>query len=746
MADNPKFLLGFGERLTEPVPPPLRPMDKKYPYTVIGARDRLVPMVTNAVVALDSLPDIACPNDEAVAVITLHPEFLAKSYFPGVLLQELELEAIGSRPVAVKPEKTTRKKTRDDEEPSTQLFVAGPRESFRTWSTELENWPEDQRGAFDLTKVESFSAFLASDKLKLVVSDEERPLLEVALHAPVQARYILKSFLDYAESLGAEADFKRRFHTGGLCFLPVRVDADKLEDLAKFSFLRVARPMPRIRVLQPVVRSWSLPKAFRIELPDEEAVDPQLRVAVFDGGVAASSSIKRWVSSLDAGDVGKPVDNYLKHGAAVTSALLFGPLTKDRGAERPFAQVDHYRVLDEKSGGTDGKADVDMYDVLKRIETVLQGKQYSFANFSIGPEEPIDDDDIHGWTAVIDDLLSEGDVLASIAVGNGGNRALDFNRIQVPADCVNGLSVGSADIQGEGWRRAVYSSVGPGRSLGVVKPDLLAFGGSESEPFWVLDEEEPEPRVRPEAGTSFASPATLRLATGLRAHFGSLLGPLSIKALLVHCSQKGGERHESGWGRVPLDLEDFVLCPDGTARIVYQGELTPGQYLRARVPLPAEELPGMVNIRATLCYATKVDSNHPGNYTRAGVDIVFRPHSMKYSKSTKDPANASTDSFFQLKEFSTEKELRRDAHKWETTLHREKRKRGSSLHKTVFDIHYNAREESAATNKADKVRYALIISVTCKNAPDLYDQVVRAFPTQIRPLQPVVKIPVRTRA
>lgn len=715
-------------------------MDKKDPYTVATARDRLLPMVAQAAADLDALPDNACPHDEAIAVVTLHPEFLAKSYFPGALLRELKLETVGSRPVVVKPEKTTRTKERGAE-PSTQLFVAGPRKAFRTWSAELAKWTEGSPGAEDLTKVESFTAFPPKDKLKTIPEESQRLLLEVALHATAGANYILQDFRAYAGWLGAEADFERRFYAGGLCFLPVRADSDTLTELAKFSFLRVARPMPRIRVLQPVVRSWSRPEAFRVELPEEEAVDPQLRVAVFDGGIAADSHLAPWVASHDAAGVGEANEDYLEHGAAVTSALLFGPLGKNRNTERPYVKVDHYRVLDEKTG-----EDEDLYDVLKRIKTVMQSEKYSFMNLSIGPDEPIDDDDIHGWTAVIDELLSEGDVLASIAVGNGGDRPLMYNRIQVPADCVNGLSVGSADVQGEGWRRAVYSSVGPGRSPGVVKPDLLAFGGSEREPFWVLDEGEADVQVRPEAGTSFASPSTLRLATGIRAHFGSLLGPLAIKALLVHCTETGGERHETGWGRTPATLEDFVLCPDGTARIVYQGELTPGQYLRARVPLPTEQLTGMVTIRATLCYATKVDSNHPGNYTRAGVDIVFRPHSKKFDRKAKDPSNPATDTFFQLKEFSTEKELRRDAHKWETTLHREKAKRGSSLHETAFDIHYNAREESAATNRADKVRYALVISVISKNEPNLYDQVVRAFPTQIRPLQPVVQIPVRTRA
>lgn len=392
-------------------------------------------------------------------------------------------------------------------------------------------------------------------------------------------------------------------------------------------------------------------------------------------------------------------------------------------------------------------ADEDLYDVLHRIRDIIQNKEYKFINLSIGPEIPIDDDDVHAWTAVLDDVLADGETLATIAVGNGGDRdaALGFNRVQVPGDSVNGLCVGAADTRGRKWRRAVYSSVGPGRSPGIVKPDIVSFGGTGNEPFWVIDPENPE-RSHAQAGTSFAAPAALRMALGIRAHFGELLSPLVTKALLVHCSEDSEiDRIEAGWGRVPNSLEDFVICPQNTARIVYQGELVPAQYLRAQIPLPQQELPGKVTIRATLCYATATDPDHPGNYTRSGLDIVFRPHDQKFDPKAEDPTHPKSDTFFQLKEFSTELELRRDAHKWETTLHRERTKYGSSLRNPVFDIHYNARRFSAPVSTSDKLRYALIITVRASKVSDLYDQIVRAYPTQLRPLVPQIQIPVRTQ-
>ena len=58
--------------------------------------------------------------------------------------------------------------------------------------------------------------------------------------------------------------------------------------------------------------------------------------------------------------------------------------------------------------------------MLDRIDKVLVEKEYDFINLSIGPQLPIEDDDVHAWTAVIDERLSRGTTLATIAVGNDG--------------------------------------------------------------------------------------------------------------------------------------------------------------------------------------------------------------------------------------------------------------------------------------------------------------------------------------
>lgn len=82
--------------------------------------------------------------------------------------------------------------------------------------------------------------------------------------------------------------------------------------------------------------------------------------------------------------------------------------------------------------------------------------------------------------------------------------------------------------------------------------------------------------------------------------------------------------------------------------------------------------------------------------------------------------------------------------KWETVLHSEKNMRGTTLNGPVFDIHYNTRVGGAANTRAEKIRYALIISVEAPKHENLYNDILRAYQNILVPLQPQVSIPIRT--
>ncbi len=743
MPPTTNYLLGNGENLTSPVVLSRGGSTPRAPYTFTEAKQRLTPQVRHAASVIAELPPAACPQELAVAVVTLHPEYIAKSYHPTRLLSAVGLEAVGSRPTRVSPEKwrpksekTKARKPPPHDAEAIELFVAGKRAMFHRWADDLPGWTHQTNGADQLFEVEQFRAATTSDRLRPLQSDAKEPLLEVVLHVP--HRFIIEGFEAYLATLNLRADVDRRYEAGSLCFIPLRSPRELLEQIARFSFLRVVREMPKLRPLRPISRAFQNLQPFNCPLPAEAPLDRKVKAVVFDGGLPPNTGLNTWVTATEGENVKDAVPEYLEHGLAVTSALLFGPLDAGTPLPRPFCQVEHVRVLDNES-----EKDEDLYDVLPRIRKVLDSGKHQFVNLSIGPYLPIEDNDVHAWTVMLDQYLAKGHTLATIAVGNSGHldRAAGNARVQVPSDCVNAVAVGACDRRSQGWRRASYSSLGPGRSPGLVKPDVLSFGGWDGEPYWVLDAAQLG-FAAPTFGTSFATPSVLRMALGVRAHFGNVLSPLALRALLIHGAEDDGlDRHEVGWGRVPDDLADLVVCPEGMARVIYQGELKASEAIRAHIPLPAETLDGKISIHATMCFATTIDPAHPSNYTRSGVEIFFRPHS---SRREAERLHAKTKAFFQVKNYSTEADLRRDAHKWETVLNRTQSFQGRSLKDPALDIYYHAREGSQPTKAADKIQYALVITVRSPRTPDLYNRIVRRYRTRLTPLQPIIQIPIRT--
>lgn len=743
------FLLGKGERLTENVRIIRGGDDKAAPYSFNEAKIRLLPMLQDVAQKIMDLPDDACPNDYAIATITMNPEYIAKSYHPGELLRAVGLEAVGSKPRQIIPAK--RSKDREPENAlTTELFVYGKRQAFLKWASEFQEWSELQDGASQIIKIEEISFTNPSEKIKGLEERESTIVFEVVLHMneSMSEGFQLGNFKDYLSKLNISSGFERRFYAGGLCFLEIEAPAVLAEKVAEYTLIRVMRKMPELRLLRPTIRSGGTENSVSVTLPKEGPLDGGIKVAIFDGGIPIDHELCRWATPYEYPDMDPPSDELLAHGVGVTSAFLFGHIDPKNAIPRPYAAVDHYRVLDD----TPGQNPYELYEILDRINDILTTNRYEFINLSLGPCLPIDDDEVHAWTAVLDGYLSDGETLATIAVGNDGegDPSIKANRVQVPSDCVNAIAVGACDVPDANWQRAAYSSVGPGRSPGMIKPDLVDFGGSIQRPFLTLDHKAGL-RLAPTGGTSFSSPSILRLGAGVRAHFGNSLNALAIKTLLIHSAERANlPMYEVGWGRVARTLDDIVICEDHVMRVVFQGSINASKYVRVPIPLPSGALSGMVTIKATLCYATDVDPHHPGNYTRSGLEVTFRPNKdsrRKVNAGENEPMHPQSKSFFgnTTKAAQTEDELRRDAWKWENCLHAVNRFRGTGLNEPVFDIHYNARVEGRNDTVNHELKYALVITVEAPKIVDLYDQVVRKYATQLEQLQPVIDIPLKIR-
>ncbi|MBX8596809.1 S8 family peptidase [Pseudomonas cichorii] len=732
------FLIGRGELLTHDIKGPRRNPDKAEVYTLKQSQDRLFDQARDTAVALDALPKGACPNDFGVARFVLNPSYIARSFFPSDLFRAAGLKSIGSRRVTIRPDGWKRKG--DPRECSTtEIFVAGKRQAFRSLSGWMLDVDSESDEALDLRRIEQIGVFEPSQRISDAGSEKDR-FYEVGIHllADDGSNFIQQAFTEFAAELGVKIHQDLSFQAGTLWFVPVEGAQEKVLRLSKFVFVRVVRPVPKMRGLLPSVRRSG--PAIECSLPAQDPLSSDPRVAILDGGLPKVHPVGRWVRNYRVLDPYSSDDlDGPEHGLAATSAFLFGAIQPEEMAERPYSYVDHLRVLDD---GANIEDPLVLYRTLGHVEEVLLSRQYEFINLSIGPDVPMEDTEVHTWTSVIDELLSDGETFMTVAVGNNGLRDafLRYDRVQVPADSVNAIAVGAANSSDITWQRARYSAKGPGRSPGFIKPDLMAFGGSSKEYFHAL-----VPGVQSELvplqGTSFAAPNVLRSAVGVRAVLGAGLSPLAIKALLIHAADTNGhEAAEVGWGKVPEELMAIIACPSGVARIVYQGELKPGKYLRAPLPLPVGGLTGMVNVKATFTFASATDPQDSASYTRAGLEVTFRPNGGRVKEGK---TNAEPKSFFKKKKFATEAELRSDSGKWETVLHDQSRMRGTSLDEPAFDIHYNAREGGGAADHAKKIRYALIITVEAPKHPDLYADILSAYARILTPIQPQVSIPIR---
>ena len=65
---------------------------------------------------------------------------------------------------------------------------------------------------------------------------------------------------------------------------------------------------------------------------------------------------------------------------------------------------------------------------------------------------------VHAWTAVLDSMLSDGETLMTVAVGNNGERDVEsaLDRIQVPGYSVYALLIGAAEPQRRWRSRRAY--------------------------------------------------------------------------------------------------------------------------------------------------------------------------------------------------------------------------------------------------------------------------------------------------
>lgn len=746
-----------GERLRVRVDsPPSGGGPKFEPRTPEEARDLLLPMVRSTVASAMELPS-RLRGDRIYVEARLVPNYLAPSYFPDALLAQVGAEPVGSR-ADTAPYVT---KSRVQEATTRKLVLAIDDDGLSMLQSLVES------GGRSRSERQAFAEIRKIDEIELAPLDEvilAQPSLdaelltwEAVLHPASVAggealsldTTTMAKWFHLVRLLGGESyqDYSRS--VGGLTFAPVRLPAGTIDEVARFNPLRSIRPMPPLR---PRPRMATRVASRPSTPPSLDPLHSSPRIAVFDGGIRSSPGGVLPDPHVDL--TPEPVDDVdVAHGSGVASAVKYGLVRPGEQMHQPPCPVDSFRVLPAPLI----PGDLDGYWVLDEIIKVVSSNEYSIVNLSLGPELATEDtSEPNRWTSELDQLAWEQDVLFVVAAGNDGaeDEATGLNRVQVPGDMVNGLTVGAcdADPPTHPWARAPYSSVGPGRHGNRVQPAGVQFGGIENDPFPVLQSDR---SFWETWGTSFSAPLLTHALGDLATRLPQVT-PSVLRAFAVHYA----ERHRSfrrlvnevGHGRLPLSFETLLTSSADEAHVLFVDRIERGELLGYRIPAPAKPT-GDIELSLTLAYLSPVEPSEPTEYTRASLETVLRPHQRMHSFRPPDGTNArsstldftSADALRLMSEGwtmsqepiskslgaapgSSEQRLR-DAGKWETVRHHRVKLKKEDIDQPRLELSYVARRTGSLDRSPTEVPFALLVSLRDLSAAGtLHGHVAAQFP------------------
>lgn len=660
-------------------------------------------------------------GDEMVMCARLFPDFIAKSYSPhGIIETFTGVKTIGSRNYKasiseVKSESKLRKFSKRGRKTveSRLLFLSGKIAEFSNFLKllELDGNETNPKFADAICKISKINQLTEQEKIS--ISEEGVSSYEIIFH---RSQYYPENESAYINNLlvtyGA-TNIAVRTYPDAPFFVSCKAGKETLKDIAKSNILRAIHPIGSIGFC-PLRNDENLDAP---SPPNNKLPDNTFEVGLFDGGVDATNPfLKNYVVEDNALSVKtKPNILGVSHGTAVAGALLYGAMNKYQ--RRESLPVPNFKVRSIRVFPTSDSADFELYEAIDIIEkTVTSHPEIKHYNLSFGPRGPIEDDNISRFTYVLDSLAHKYNVSFYAAVGNDGDVS-GFDRIQAPSDMVNGLGIGAYTVINGDRVRAPYSCKGPGRESGKIKPDIMAFGGSEDMPFQLLGLK--HGKLISAMGTSFSTPIVTALGASIDNGFHTST-PLLSRALLIHAAKYPGDAQrptvEMGYGIVPDSEESVLYCSPQSVTILCQGELSTNKLVMLKLPIP-ENCKGGKKIRIdwTIAALPDVDITNTSDYTKSCIEsILFYAENKRAS----------------VKQYKIESDLREENLKWEPIVKKSATGRASS-----FSVPFIKLRLIQRYSKIEQIKFAAVVTITIdEDGRDLYNEILRAYPTltQIR--------------
>jgi hypothetical protein len=255
-------------------------------------------------------------------------------------------------------------------------------------------------------------------------------------------------------------------------------------------------------------------------------------------------------------------------------------------------------------------------------------------------------------------------------------------------------------------------------------------------------------------GTSFASPLVVHGLSEIMATSLPITSTSNVlRAFAVHFADEADDAvpvEEVGFGRMQWDYSQHLTCGPDEVTVLFQDRIGREETIALPIPYP-DQVGGLVALTWTVVITSPIAPEDAVEYTRAGLELQFRPHSRRLAfvlpdgtsrivdvtrdrtealrlmaEGAQPSANPATRSGRTVRASEL---TRRDEGKWETVIHGRDSLRGSSLLEPRLDLAYFARDgglvDAAATPDLD---FAVLVTIRTRAGSGLYDRVRAAYP------------------
>lgn len=726
---------------------------KETNVTFEQARENLLENLSALREVIEKPSKLILPNEQVVC-IRVGPEFNAKAYYLNSIFDNSKfgLTEIGTRRWRIEDKKPVKGIPPKE---GKLYFVRTSSHGLDTFEAKLNKSVASHSKAF----IEHIRRILVMDFLKPeeqtldFENDWSHGVLEAVIHPfNTDSTTAIQRFSELVKTSGANQDnYKLKQYDGGITFISLEGTKETLRAISGYNALRSIHPLRMAQQgITGKIKNHPGPQTPNFKKKSS------IVVGVIDGGIDMSNPyVRNYTEEVHA--ITLPSDqDCINHGTFVTNALLYGPVNRyseNDALPEPNLRVKNFRVMHTKSDPTK------LYDAIDAMENFIPiNKEISVYNLSMGPTGPIADDSISRFTFACDRLSSKHNILFCVAVGNDGTQPR--NRIQSPSDSVNSLAVGAYTRVDNGFGKAPYSCIGPGREGAKLKPDLLAYGGCTKYPMHLVGSSD---GIKTEKnGTSYATPFVSAASALLIGGSNKEITPLVGRALLVHAvanNKQLGHSFTEGHGFLPEDTSDIVTCVDKSYTLIYKGEIDQNKYVEIPIPWVNEISQGSVIIQYTLAILTPVDPQSPDDYTSCSAEAFFYPHEDKFSfrkgrhskivdiKNQRDLVKELLDDGWKKSKYPTtasgnthrsETDLNMSV-RWDSTDSRFISKLAGSLKNPKFHLHAMGRATRASS---ERVKFCLVVSVSAPKAKiDLYSRILNDF-NALMQLRVGVELPV----